>query len=163
VVFAGVYAATETTAVPFLMVTTDRGDVRELLDTSGAGFAHYYYDAYGVQCGILGAATSNIPTATVTAIASRQPPRYASYTFDEQSGLYYCSQLARVTPPAYTVAPPRRRGSAHVDIVGCAPHAGATGFDATRSREEAGRGLLASLNRGTRRQASTIITLSLPK
>jgi RHS repeat-associated protein len=25
-------------------------------------------------------------------IASRQPLRYASYTFDEQSGLYYCSQ-----------------------------------------------------------------------
>jgi RHS repeat-associated protein len=74
------------------MVTTDRGDVRELLDESGAGFAHYYYDAYGVPSGILGAATARIPTPTVTAIASRQPLRYASYTLDESSGLYYCSQ-----------------------------------------------------------------------
>jgi RHS repeat-associated protein len=94
VVFAGVYAATETTAVPFLMVTTDRGDVRELLDENGAGFAHYSYDAYGVPIGSATApdGTASVPTSTVTAIASRQPLRYASYTFDESSGLYYCSR-----------------------------------------------------------------------
>jgi YD repeat-containing protein len=46
VVFAGVYAA-GIEVVPFQMATTDRGDVRELLDRCGFSFAHYSYDAYG--------------------------------------------------------------------------------------------------------------------
>jgi len=37
------------------------------------------------------------------------------------------------------------------------------GFDMIVSTEEAGRGLLASLNRGKDAQASTLITLSLPR
>jgi RHS repeat-associated protein len=78
--------------VPFLMVTTDRGDVRELLDEGGAGFAHYTYDPWGKPTAILNARTSTIDTDTALAIASRQPLRYASYTFDESSGLYYCSR-----------------------------------------------------------------------
>ncbi|MDO8914969.1 MAG: RHS repeat-associated core domain-containing protein, partial [Coriobacteriia bacterium] len=92
VVFAGIYASSETTPVPFLMVTTDRGDVRELIDTSGFAFAHHVYDPYGVPIGTSSAGTSLVGSATAALIASRQPLRYASYTLDEASGLYYCSQ-----------------------------------------------------------------------
>ena len=92
VVFAGIYASSETTPVPFLMVTTDRGDVRELLDTAGFGFAHHVYDPYGVPTATYSAGTSLVGSATADLIASRQPLRYASYTLDEASGLYYCSQ-----------------------------------------------------------------------
>jgi RHS repeat-associated protein len=91
-VFAGVYASSESTTVPFLMVTTDRGDVRELIDQGGAAFAHYSYDAYGRPTELVARGTSRVSTATAQAIATRQPLRYASYAWDEATSLYHLNQ-----------------------------------------------------------------------
>ncbi|MDP2181925.1 MAG: RHS repeat-associated core domain-containing protein, partial [Actinomycetota bacterium] len=92
-VFAGLYRAGTSAPVRFQIVTTDRGDVRELLDANGAAFAFYSYDAYGNPVSTLCSVGtgSAIPAATATAI-SHQPLRYASYAFDEHSALYYLSQ-----------------------------------------------------------------------
>jgi RHS repeat-associated protein len=90
----------------FGMVTTDRGDVVELLDANGSPFAAYRYDPWGNPLG-----AGNVPgTAGVWAqqtldsqqqvvmsaalaaqIATRQVLRYASYCFDSESGMYYLS------------------------------------------------------------------------
>ena len=89
--YAGVYSTAATTT-PFQMVTTDRGDVVELLDASGARFASYRYDDWGVVSMTATATTSAITSATVVSdIASRQPLRYAGYCYDEHSKLYYLS------------------------------------------------------------------------
>jgi len=94
VVFAGVYRASDaSSAVPFMMVTTDRGDVRELLDSAGNSFARYDYDPYGNDQGMnVEHATALVPLAVGDAIRLRQPMRYASYVYDTESDLYYCSQ-----------------------------------------------------------------------
>lgn len=89
--FAGAYAS-GAASVPFQVVTTDRGDVRELRDADGAAFAFYGYDAYGDPTCALSKATTAVTSAVAAAIASRQPLRYASYADDAHSGLYYCSQ-----------------------------------------------------------------------
>jgi RHS repeat-associated protein len=86
-----VYAATDT-VTPFLMVTTDRGDVRELLDTEHNAFAFYAYDAYGNPTVTSSAATGGVSATTASRIATRQPLRYAGYSWDAYSKLYYCSQ-----------------------------------------------------------------------
>ncbi len=87
----GIYADTTTAPKPFLMVTTDRGDVRELLDYGRNAFAFYGYDEYGNPTEIASAATGTITTALAAKIASRQPMRYAGYCWDAHSALYYCS------------------------------------------------------------------------
>ena len=93
VVFAGVYAGSDATAgVRFEMSTTDRGDVRELMDASGNSFAFYSYDAWGNPIQTATAGTSQVGAAVAAAIAARQPLRYASYAYDTESGLYYLSQ-----------------------------------------------------------------------
>jgi RHS repeat-associated protein len=86
--------------VVFGLVTTDRGDVVELLDASGEPFAAYRYDAWGNP---LGAGTDGAAgmwwqtTALITdvnlaeAIAQRQVLRYAGYCYDSESGLCYLS------------------------------------------------------------------------
>ncbi len=94
----GIYADTTTAPKPFLMVTTDRGDVRELLDYGRNAFAFYGYDEYGNPTEIASAATGTITTALAAKIVSRQPLRYASYCWDAHSALYYCS--ARYYDPA---------------------------------------------------------------
>ncbi|MDR3687384.1 MAG: RHS repeat-associated core domain-containing protein [Coriobacteriia bacterium] len=96
--YAGVYAGGDATPTPFLVDTSDRGDVRELLDASGAAFAMYCYDAYGVCTEMSSAGTAKVPATTAAFIAARQPLRYAAYTFDSESGLYYC--LARYYDPS---------------------------------------------------------------
>ena len=80
------------------MVTTDRGDVVELLDAAGNPFAAYRYDAWGnpqgsgnVGTGIWSQATTLISSSISTDIANRQVLRYAGYTYDSESGLYYVS------------------------------------------------------------------------
>jgi RHS repeat-associated protein len=89
--YAGVYSTAATTT-PFQLVTTDRGDVVELLDGSGARFASYRYDDWGAPSSMTTATTSAVPSATVvTDIATRQPLRYAGYCYDEHSKLYYLS------------------------------------------------------------------------
>jgi RHS repeat-associated protein len=103
--YAGVYRDTTSTETPpapvfFGMITTDRGDVVELLDKDGEPFAAYRYDAWGNP---LGAGTDGAvgmwwkTTASITdvnvakAIAQRQVLRYAGYCYDSESGLYYLS------------------------------------------------------------------------
>jgi RHS repeat-associated protein len=103
--YAGVYRDTTSTETPpapvsFGMITTDRGDVVELLDKDGEPFAAYRYDAWGNP---LGAGTDGAvgmwwkTTTSITdvnaakAIAQRQVLRYAGYCYDSESGLYYLS------------------------------------------------------------------------
>ena len=85
------------------MVTTDRGDVVELLDAAGNPFVAYHYDAWGnpqdryqapgnVATGIYSQTTTLITNSQVaTDIANRQVLRYARYCYDSESGLYYLS------------------------------------------------------------------------
>ncbi len=70
----------------------------ELLDADGDPFAAYRYDEWGNPTGagshatgIWTASTSLISTQLAGEIASRQILRYASYAWDAESGLYYCS------------------------------------------------------------------------
>ena len=103
----GVYRspANSTSPVFFAMVTNSRGDVCELLDENGNAFAAYHYDAWGLPqgsgsyaTGIWAASTSLISSTLAGQIASEQVLRYASYVYDPESGLYYCS--ARYYDPA---------------------------------------------------------------
>jgi RHS repeat-associated protein len=107
--YAGVYRSPQdsTTPIVFALVTTDRGDVVELLDASGEPFAAYRYDAWGspLGAGTDGATgmwwqtTSLITDADLAkAISERQVLRYAGYCYDSESGLYYLS--ARHYDPA---------------------------------------------------------------
>ncbi len=113
--YAGVYRDTtdpENPAAPvtFALVTTDRGDVVELLDANGSPFAAYRYDAWGnplgagnVGTGLWAQATTSGETETIslevaTKIAERQVLRYAGYCYDSETGMYYLS--ARHYDPA---------------------------------------------------------------
>ncbi len=92
--YAGVYRS-GTTETVFALVTTDRGDVVELLDSNGATFAAYRYDAWGRPLTATsqgtGSGPGSIDAVTATGIASAQVLRYAGYVYDTESGLYYCS------------------------------------------------------------------------
>ena len=94
--FAGVYSSSDSSeSTLFFMVTTDRGDVVELLDEDGEAFVRYAYDAWGTQTlpgGHESTATASIDDTAAARIAERQVLRYAAYCFDEHSGLYYLSQ-----------------------------------------------------------------------
>jgi RHS repeat-associated protein len=97
--YSGVYMSGSATPTVFGMVTTDRGDVVELLDKGGAACAAYRYDAWGRPLTIIAPGSSTLVTGTLAAaIATRQPLRYAGYCFDTESGLYYLS--ARYYDPA---------------------------------------------------------------
>lgn len=87
----GIYSA-EDTSCAFLVVATDRGDVRELLDANGDAFAFYSYDAYGNPDETLSRQTGAVPAGLAADIAKRNVLRYAGYCYDEVSGLYYLSQ-----------------------------------------------------------------------
>jgi RHS repeat-associated protein len=106
-VWGGVYRspAGSTSPVYFTLVTSDRGDVVELCDGDGNPFAAYRYDAWGLPqgagnyaTGIWTQSTTLITSALAGQIASRQVLRYASYAWDSESALYYCS--ARYYDPA---------------------------------------------------------------
>jgi len=105
--YGGVYRSPAASASPthFTAVTDDHGDVLELCDADGAAFAAYRYDAWGLpqgegNCatGIWTQGTSLITSTLAGQIAARQVLRYASYAYDAESGLYYCS--ARYYDPA---------------------------------------------------------------
>ena len=75
----------------FALMTTDRGDVVELLDAAGSPFAAYRYDAWGnpqgsgnVATGIWSQSTALINSTLATDIARRQPLRYAGYCYDSR-------------------------------------------------------------------------------
>ncbi|KAF0206997.1 MAG: RHS repeat-associated core domain-containing [Actinobacteria bacterium] len=89
----GVYAGTETTVpVSFGILTTQRGDVTELIDANVVVFAYMTYDVYGNPGSVATTGTATIPAAVAAAIANANPLRYAGYCYDGFSGLYYCSQ-----------------------------------------------------------------------
>jgi len=81
-----------------LLLTTDRGDVVELMDASGNPFAAYRYDAYGNPTSTSWRGAGAITSVEAQKIAQRQVLRYAGYAYDDFSGLYYCS--ARYYEPA---------------------------------------------------------------
>ena len=89
---SGAYRSGSGAPVVFSLATTDRGDVRELLDAAGAPFALYSYDAYGNPTTCLTSATSLVGAAAAREIATRQPLRYAGYVWDAETGLYYLGQ-----------------------------------------------------------------------
>ena len=69
-----------------------------LCDADGATFAAYRYDAWGLPqgagdlaTGVWTQATTLVNQALAGQIAARQALRYASYAYDAESGLYYCS------------------------------------------------------------------------
>ena len=88
--YAGVYES-GTTRLALGIVTTDRGDVRELTNSAGVPFAFYGHDAYGNPTTTLARAVTGIAANLAAAIAERNILRYAGYAYDAHSGLYYCS------------------------------------------------------------------------
>jgi len=90
--YAGVYTGSDA-AVPitFTMVTTDRGDIAELLGSDGAAFGSYRYDPWGNASVPTSQAVLGISLAQASAITSRQALRYAGYVYDPESSMYYCS------------------------------------------------------------------------
>jgi RHS repeat-associated protein len=91
--YAGIYSSNEsTTSTVFLIVTSDRGDVIELVDSAGTAFATYGYDAWGNPVAASTQSTNTADAPFGVQLALRQPLRYAGYAFDSHSGLYYCSQ-----------------------------------------------------------------------
>ncbi len=90
---AGVYAGSETTSpVAFGILTSERGDVAELIDLDGTPFAYTSYDAYGNPGADAVTGTTEVSAALARSIADANVLRYAGYCFDAFSGLYYCSQ-----------------------------------------------------------------------
>ncbi|MDO8962948.1 MAG: RHS repeat-associated core domain-containing protein, partial [Coriobacteriia bacterium] len=85
--YAGIYRTSESTAPTlFALVTTDRGDVTELLDASATPLVSYRYDAFGRPNGTVVASGM-----LAAALAERQILRYATYAWDAESATYYCS------------------------------------------------------------------------
>ena len=87
----------QSTAAPadtrtFEIVSDAHGDVREMRDSVGEAFARFDYDVYGNIRSQKILQTSLISQSLAEAIASLQPLRYAGYTWDAETGLYYCSQ-----------------------------------------------------------------------
>jgi RHS repeat-associated protein len=96
----GVYRSPANSTSPtfFAIITDSHSDVCELLDTNGNAFAAYHYDAWGLPqgpgnyaTGIWTASTSLISSTLAGQIGSEQVLRFASYVYDPESGLYYCS------------------------------------------------------------------------
>ncbi len=83
------YVENDGTPTLVYVVTTDRGDVVELLDTNGSPLAKYGFDAWGNPRTDL---TGSLNTTLAASIAEANPLRYSGYAYDEHSGLYYCSQ-----------------------------------------------------------------------
>lgn len=95
------------------LVTTDHGDIVELLTDTGNAFASYRYDAWGTPTVAASSDAScsggSLGASLAANLAARQPLRYADYAFDGFSGLYYLS--ARYYDPTtmqYTSKDPAR-------------------------------------------------------
>ena len=92
--YAGTYRSPADSTSPtfFVIITTDRGDVVELLDEDGDAFAAYRYDEWGNPIGTIDRhRRPTSPRQLAADIAERQILRYAGYAYDAESGLYYCS------------------------------------------------------------------------
>ena len=84
------YAAGSSTPVRYEYVTNAQGDVRQIIDSSGAVVAYYAYDAWGKPLAILDGSSSNAITDE-NHIALVNPFRYRSYIYDSETGFYYVS------------------------------------------------------------------------
>lgn len=73
-------------------VTNSRGDVLGLLAEDGTPLSYRAYSAYGETISGASRAVDSITATQTTAIDSAVQLRFAGYTFDSESGLYYCSQ-----------------------------------------------------------------------
>ncbi len=74
------------------LVTNQRGDVLELLASDGTPISHRACSAYGETFGGASRAGGGLTGGEASAIDSAVTLRYAGYTHDSESGLYYCSQ-----------------------------------------------------------------------
>ncbi len=63
--------------VMYYYVTNLQGDIMSMVDAEGFSVAEYYYNAWGLPMGTLGA------------LAEINPLRYRGYYFDTETGLYY--------------------------------------------------------------------------
>ena len=63
--------------VMYYYVTNLQGDIMSIVDAEGFSVAEYYYNAWGLPMGTLGA------------LAEINPLRYRGYYFDTETGLYY--------------------------------------------------------------------------
>lgn len=63
--------------VMYYYVTNLQGDIMSMVDAEGFSVAEYYYNAWGLPMGTLGA------------LAEINPLRYLGYYFDTETGLYY--------------------------------------------------------------------------
>lgn len=88
--YAGIYRS-GSFSVPFSILTTDRGDIAELIDSNGTPFAAYRYDVWGRPLLTISQETSLIGATAAAVIMNANVLRYASYAYDAESGLYYCS------------------------------------------------------------------------
>jgi RHS repeat-associated protein len=75
----------------FYPVANDRGDVVELLDGDHLRFAGYRYDVYGrpTETSVRTTPSDAMSVVWAEAICARNVLRYAAYTYDTHSGLYY--------------------------------------------------------------------------
>jgi RHS repeat-associated protein len=76
----------------FFLVTTDRGDVIQLMDGAHNVFASYRYDVYGRPTDTTTQATNLLSAAWAAQICDQNVLRYASYCYDPHSGFYYLQQ-----------------------------------------------------------------------
>ncbi len=74
------------------LVTDVRGDVLELLISDGTPLSYRTYSAYGQTISGASRAAGSLTATQSAAIDSAVGLRFAGYTFDKESGLYYCSQ-----------------------------------------------------------------------
>ncbi len=84
----------DTTTPVFVWIVTDqRGDVLELLDKHGDPLAYHAYTPYGeVLSTEVRAPASGITTTVASGVRDAVELRFAGYSWDDESGLYYCSQ-----------------------------------------------------------------------
>ena len=124
------------------LITDARGDVLELLTSGGAPLSYRTYSAYGETTSGASQAAGSIAATQSVAIDAAVRLRYAGYTLDEESGLYYCAQ--RYYDPGtcqwITKDPARADGEESAyqycagDPVGCVDQTGLFALNGSRFR-----------------------------
>jgi RHS repeat-associated protein len=83
----------DTSTPIFVWIVTDsRGDVLELLDSSGNALVYHSYTPYGEALSSGARAVGSITAAMAAKVRDAIELRFAGYTYDDESGMYYCSQ-----------------------------------------------------------------------
>lgn len=73
----------------YFYVTDGHNDVREITDSSGNTIVRYQYDAWGNHMDIKAYASQVTTLEQAQELAVLNPYRYASYRYDDETGLYY--------------------------------------------------------------------------